>query len=423
MLPEETPPAAPPAEPAAPPPPASEAGAPPAKSFLAAATASLRTTSSSVSPPPSAPETPATQPAGAPAATPPAPAEGETPPAEGETPPAEPPPPEGETPPPAEGETPPAGTPPDGEVPSDIDLSLVVELPARRPGEKPLPVLLDNPAVVERIRQLNNGYMRGEQARELEARAAEQSAAARRMRIEFIADPVGALEVNLNAEQRAIVARNLLVDPEVRQLLQGELRLLETADGLERLEDRAKRMRSEYKDARMGEVQTLETQERLVGQTSRLLDAVVQQLPDLPREAQDVLIEDLFRDIDAAESRLGKPILQMQQILEAIAPRLKLHHFSLDGGKPVRTTAPPARPSTPAARPGAPTTPPNPAAVVGAARVRADIKNATAAVASAGRAAPAVTSQSPLVPPKGATIAQATAHLRGVAAASAKPPS
>ncbi len=416
MPPDETPPNAP----------ADTPPAPPAPSPLAAATAALR--ASAVNPPPAAPP-PATPPAATPpappaevAATPPAatPPASETP----APPPAETPAPTGETPPaseapppaPAAGETPPTETP----APTDINPALVARIPGRFPNEAATVVAFEDERIAQGVRQLWNGYMRGEEAKAVMARAKEAESGARRLRIEFLADPVAAIATNLGAEERAIIARNLLADPEVRAQIVADLALLSSPEGVERLADRAMRQRYEYREAKRGEVAQLEVRERMVTTASEQLDTLATQLAPVYAPEQIAQIEgDFLRDIDDWEHRTGRPVSSAKELREALAPRARLLNLSLDPratgpGPSAAAQRPPARP--------APNGTASPASPVTAA-VKAEAIRQTAALASTGHKAPDVTSASPLVPPKGASIAEATAHLRKVAAASSAPPS
>ena len=390
-----------PAAPAAP--------APASSSPIAAATAALRTSPPAEGAVPTIPpflpvSAPASATAGAPA-TPAAP-EGATPAPEG-----------GEVPPTPEGAAPeggaPEGTAPETpETPAALEEPILVEVPSRFPDQKHTFAVSD-PKDAEVLRMLTNGFMRGEQAKSLREQADKAIEAANTQRIQFLADPV-AVVGTMHPEARAMVVRNLLLDQEVFKLVAEDLDTL--ADhGADALRDKAENSRTKHRDATAGQVAALQEREQLTRQIGGYLDSILL-ASGHDEDTQDDLYDELVGTLQLHEQTTGKQIKSLAEARSVIARKAQLFKIPLDPSSSApagATAAPPAKPSAPA-KPTAPA----PAAAPSVEQVRQNsvIRRVASAAAPTGRPAPTLPAESPLLPPKGSTIKDATARLRAQAA-------
>jgi hypothetical protein len=135
---------------------------------------------------------------------------------------------------PAEGEQPPAAAA-EGEPPATEEEPnpLVVELPGRNPGET-LPIEVEDQDTADRLRQLANGYMRGEEAREYVAAEAQRTEELRGHYESYldavVADPGGVVLDELEGDPEALdhLVLYTLTRPDVWKRV-GE-RVLQLAD-------------------------------------------------------------------------------------------------------------------------------------------------------------------------------------------------
>lgn len=87
---------------------------------------------------------------------------------------------------------------------------LAVTLPPRRDGEEPLAFQAQTREQAEALRRLNNGYLRGEQAREVQAQAQAQLAELQAFEQRLTADPVGVLLERVPQQVRANLVEALI---------------------------------------------------------------------------------------------------------------------------------------------------------------------------------------------------------------------
>jgi hypothetical protein len=93
----------------------------------------------------------------------------------------------------------------------EVDPELVVPLPARREGEEALEIVVENKEVAERLRQLQNGFERGEQIREREEIVARDQQQIEELEVFIGTDPVGFIEQNVPKEVAETVALSLVM--------------------------------------------------------------------------------------------------------------------------------------------------------------------------------------------------------------------
>lgn len=93
----------------------------------------------------------------------------------------------------------------------DVDPELVVALPGRREGEDPVEIVVESKEVADRLRQLNNGFARGEEIREREEAVARDQQQIEELEVFIGTDPVGFIETNVPKEVTQTVALSLVL--------------------------------------------------------------------------------------------------------------------------------------------------------------------------------------------------------------------
>lgn len=273
-------------------------------------------------------------------AAPTAPAAGETPAPEG-----------GETP---EGETPEAVEGAEGEDAGEVvDDALVVELPARTPNGEAIRIAVPDQESLEAIQRLQNGYMRGEAAREVHAESRQVVEEFEEFRQQLQLDPLSTIESALSVEQAELLARSLISHPAIMQRLADDLALIAQGDedAVTRVRERAKAQRLELKDRARDEIEG----QRAVRQNARDVQSVIGRLvPDTFNEdMRELFYRDARYDIQAWQQRTGQSIVPPNAVAQILAPRLKA--LGVDpaarrdraSGQPATSRATPAAASAP----------------------------------------------------------------------------
>lgn len=325
-------------------------------------------------------------PAAAAAATPAAPAAGDTPAATTDTPAAAATTETTTDTPAAESQTP---TP-----------ELVVDLPPRNANGAPLKIAAPDAATADALRRLNNGYMRGEEARTKLAEADAALTRVREVEIMLEADPLGLVE-RMPAPQRVNIARAMLAEhfEELRPVIESwwndeSERRLARAEGLES-RDKA---RSSY-----------QTQSSVAKQVRAVSDAVRTLIPDSV-DASDAteFYQDAVRYLAGVAEGRDSGIVTPQEVPQLLQKRLQRYGFNNAANTTdtapasTSTPAPAAAPAPSAQQAAAPA-----AAAPTVARVHAinQQRAAAAATTTVGAGATPVTALPK--PPKGLTIEQA----------------
>ena len=349
-------------------------------------------------------------------------------PAEPAPPPAEPAPevPPGELPPaePVEGAEPPAPPAEGAEVPPveaepAAPTEVVVSLPGRKPGDPPLEIVVDDPAVANRLEQIvNDGMRRDEFNRQMEAvnkRAADVDAFDDAFRI----DPIGVVLQRTAPEHLVNMAKALLTDEAVLTALAedplfasaiewDEDKLALASARIQTLRYELKEQVAQLRDARKTHAQFAE---QVVGAIERIV-------PKTWSESQaDQFVEDALADVRNYLGRSGQRAFDLSDLPLVLQRRLRAS--GLDPMTVAQRLALPADAAAPTSRTApAPRTPPAPAPA-GAAPVKtaAELKQAAEARARAtaiptGAHGAPVAAGTPLAPPpKGSGLAGAKAYL------------
>lgn len=207
----------------------------------------------------------------------------------------------------------------------EVDPDLLVEIPGRNPGES-LEIAVDDPETADRLRQLANSAMRGE-----EARAVLQDAQQRVQQVEEFedmiqADPAGVFERALADDPRtqAHLALYLFTRPAIQKLV-GET--LQKA-GVEIVDDAA----FENLALRMeNERHTLRENYSAVAEERRAVSANLAQIqaavgaiipPQLQDQARDVFFRDALRDVALYAEQHNMLTVPVQHIPLVLAARM-----------------------------------------------------------------------------------------------------
>lgn len=198
----------------------------------------------------------------------------------------------------------------------------VALLPGRHPDDPDIEIEVDDPAVAERINQLRNGFMRGEQIRA--ATAELQGAQDELYKIEehFTYDPAGFVLENVEADQRATVALGLLVDPGVWKALEKTvIKLLDDPGELRTLQAETKAARLETRDELKKSAATRATQNE---NAAELRDAIDLIIPDTMSAAQrERLTKDIVRDTVDHIASHNLTVLKPKDLPTVLAERLE----------------------------------------------------------------------------------------------------
>jgi len=123
---------------------------------------------------------------------------------------------------PAEGDAPIEGEGGEGE----IDADLIVAIPARREGDDDIEIAVEDKATAERLRQLKNSAVRGEQLHAQQARIEKDQADIEEMETWISTDPAGFIMNNVPPEVVEVVAMTLITKPEIWARVQDKLEAL-----------------------------------------------------------------------------------------------------------------------------------------------------------------------------------------------------
>lgn len=336
--------------------------------------------------------------------------------------------PEGEEPAP---EAEPEPETPESEEEPEPEL-IRVALPARRADEPPVEIEVNDPEVAERLRQLNNGFLRGEEVRSQREAIQKEQGELAAVRDQAAFDPVGFVLDSLPEALRPDVALQLLANPQVWE---------QVAEHVESLFDqgRAEVLRAKLDARRYQLREELRSQRDARTNLQRQVETIQQAVTALVPESWDedrrqLFLNDCLTDLGRWVRQMGASAVDAAQIPALLASRLRsvgldpvtaadqMHRRLANGGAPAPTA--PANgalaPTTPAAgasrRPvvtarlasGGPAAKGQP---TGAELVAADAKRRQAAAAApAGAVAPVATGGSDI--PADARLEDVTRIMR-----------
>ncbi|HUU96460.1 MAG TPA: hypothetical protein VM487_12030 [Phycisphaerae bacterium] len=321
----------------------------------------------------------------------------------------------GEPLPPEEGEA-----PLDGEAPTEgeegapeVDEAKLVTLPGRRPGEAEMEVVVEDPLVAERLRQMKNGYMRGEDAKAIRSQAEQVLEQAEEVKAHIATDPIAFVHENLRPEFRLELAYAILTDPQlwpsIAPTLQG---LTQDPQKVEMLRADLNARRYQFRESASAQIQ----QDRAMQKNARAVSAAIQKIvpPTLRGEQARLWVSDALQTVGQYVDQSNLRGIDPSHLPMILAQRLQA--FGVDptlaaqrlAGSSVPSRPAAGRPGTAPARraPGAPAaSQPSGQTFVAGSQAR----RAVAAIAPAGAGAPAGGMQPA---PKGAGIKEAIEHAR-----------
>jgi len=344
--------------------------------------------------------------------------------------------------PPVDGQAPPAGdppvvdpnAPPAGEPAADGESGandLVVTLPPRNAGEDPIEIEVSDPAVAEEIRRLNNGYMRGEEARAYRE-TAEQSLRQVTEFEEMLAYDPGGVALQAWGDDPATlehVALYLLTRPEVFDRIKDKLApVFGTTLNGEKFENLSLRMENE-RNRKAAEFSTIAEQNRTYQNNAREVSSAVVGVipPNWSDEQAAVFFQDALRDIKEYATSSNRMTIPVSEVPLILAARMKANGIDPvkaaaaiaqgAGSNGNRSSANRVSATRPAATGAAPLTPPpqrTGSEMVRASAARRAVASLPGAGAGTGGPPPAIPT---FDPSKGSAIQQTIeAHRAALAA-------
>lgn len=239
-------------------------------------------------------------------------------------------------------------------------VEVVVDIPARRPGEKPIQVAFEDKEVAERIQQAVNSGMRREEFRramdKVERQREEFDVLEQHLRL----DPAGFLVEQIKPEIRVSIVKHLLSLPEVFQAVAAELEEWQADPNvLARRQAELGRDRAEGKRKAEGEFRELEAQRQQARVLSDTIDAITP--ADMAEAEAEMFRDDCLNDI-AAWGRANPSVqrLRPEEVIGILERRLR--HYRVDpksaqaglsSGQPFRRPSAASPSGAPA--PGSPT--------------------------------------------------------------------
>lgn len=253
-----------------------------------------------------------------------------------------------ETPEPVEGEA------EEGEE-TPVNEDLVIELPARTPNGEPLRIVAPDQETAEAFQRLHNGYMRGEQAREVQSQWREVIEEFEEFRESLTLDPLSVIESALSVDQAELLARSLFANPVIQQRLAAELQdLLGDDEGArERFKLKAETQRLKLRETAREQIDG----QRAARANARDVNAAIGRLvpASYSDEQREFFFRDAIGDIQHHQRRTGQQHVAPNTVAQILAPRLKalgLDSATRRDGAPARESASRSTPTAAAAPAG-----------------------------------------------------------------------
>lgn len=209
----------------------------------------------------------------------------------------------------------------------DALAEIEVEIPGRQPGET-LKLAVTDPELADRLRQLNNGYVRGNELREQARRIEEREASLEEREYLVGSDPLSILGT-YDPSVQANVTLTMLAQPGVWEKVAGEIEQWladENVAGRRRAE--IGRQYLEARDDVRQQVEDRRMVRRAVGEYHRLIDAL---MPPTLTEAQQALFKrDALNDIRVAAADAQHGFIHPRDVPSVLEPRLLGHGLTPD---------------------------------------------------------------------------------------------
>ncbi len=303
-----------------------------------------------------------------------------------------------------------AGEGEDGEAEDGI----VVALPGRHPHDPEFEIEVSTEEAAERLRQLKNGYMRGEEARSVQAQVEQEWGQIADVEEHIQIDPIGFIQKQLPAEYAPRLALQILADPAVLKAVEKDLReLITPATHRTKLAE----LKAEKYETRELLAQARSARKEGATHAMEVRSAVAALIPpEYDAEKAGEFLRNALNDVGSYADRMGLdridtaqlPVLLARRLQEAgINPVQAAARLAAGPGRKTSTGGPPkGRPPRASAgkHRAAPGGRPTGADFVkGAAR-----RKAAATTPPGGVGAP----KAPVAPPPGTTLKEATAMAR-----------
>ena len=232
---------------------------------------------------------------------------------------------------------------------------MVVQLNPLTPNGQPIVINAPDAETFEALQRLQNGYMRGEQARAVSSEAREVIDEFEEFREGLRLDPLTTIESALTVDQAEMLVRSLVTHPALFQRLAADLEAIASGDedAVQRLRERAESARHKLRDSARTELES----QRAIKQNARDIQSVVGRLvPEgFTDEQREFFYRDARYDIQEWQARTGQSMVPPNMVAQILAPRLKLYGVDLAArrGRPGRAPNAPNAPAAAAAPAGA----------------------------------------------------------------------
>lgn len=196
-----------------------------------------------------------------------------------------------------------------------------VTLPGRHPNAPDVEIDVDDPEVADRLRQLRNGFLRGE-----EVRAAQAQLDSERLQLDEIAtrlqvDPEGFLFDNIPAERAASVALQILAQPGVWDRVSGIVESMQEDDNREVIRTRLENERLRNRERASQEYEQRVAEQQTFRETKQAIAVLIPE--HLPESQQVMLYQSCQQDVRDYMERTGVRTIDPRDVPLLLAARLR----------------------------------------------------------------------------------------------------
>lgn len=215
-----------------------------------------------------------------------------------------------------------AGTEPGTEGTDDAAAeALRVALPGRQPTDPDVEIEVTDPEVAERLRQLRNGFMRGEDVRQAQRENTEARTEIAALQDQIQTDPAGFVADQLAPEIRVEVALQLLADPGLLEQIAPEVDALLDPERAEMVRAKLETRRYQLKETLR---QHADERRHVQAQVQQIRAAVEALIPeDWDAERIALFTNDCMADLGRWVKKVGVSAVDAADIPVALAQRLR----------------------------------------------------------------------------------------------------
>ena len=200
--------------------------------------------------------------------------------------------------------------------------AITVKVPGRQPDDEDIEIEVDSQETAERLAQMRNGYMSGEEVRQRMVQVEASEDAMEELSDSFEVDPAAFVMKYTDEENLPAVVMSLLTDGNVWESLKAQIdRLFSDPQELRTAQAESKAARLEAKDKLEKRIeQRKENQET----GTKLRDAIDLMVPEkMSEKAREQLIADLTRDTSDHITRNKLVKLDVKDLVPILAARLE----------------------------------------------------------------------------------------------------